>query len=276
MRGKVSGEQIAQIDNPDPFAPAVWRSPVHRTPEPLIWLIQLLRLLWRTVWFLIRHPLLDLVAGLVLLVGLNLGWPGLVGLAASTVAALVALRMLRPDWFTRFVATPARCQWRWWHYRRHWHAVLTVAGLAPAYRGRIVLPILVQVEAGDCTDRLLVRLVSGQSPAGFADQAEALAHGFRVLLCRVLSASPGAVILELVRRDALAEPMTALPIPIDPDLKALPVGCCEDGSPFRIRLSSTHLLIAGVTGAGKGSYLWSLVRAMLPLLSAGARPGVGV
>src|ERR1700678_4086952 len=103
MRGKVSGEQIAQIDNPDPFAPAVWRSPVHRTPEPLIWLVQLVRLLWRVVWFVIRHPLLDLAAGLVLLVWLNLGWPGLVGLAASAVAALIALRMLWPDRFTRFI-----------------------------------------------------------------------------------------------------------------------------------------------------------------------------
>jgi S-DNA-T family DNA segregation ATPase FtsK/SpoIIIE len=269
MRGKVSGEQIAQIDNPDPFAPAVWRSPVHRTPEPLIWLVQLVRLLARVAWFVIRHPLLDLVAGLFLLVWINLGWPGLVGLAASAVAALAALRMLRPDWFTRFIISPARCRWRWWYYRRHWHAVLTVAGLAPAYRGRTVLPILVGVEAGDCTDRLTVRLVSGQNPTQFADQADNLAHGFRVLLCRVCTTSPGAVILELVRRDALAEPMTALPIPADPDLKGLPVGRCEDGSPFRVRLAGTHLLIAGATGSGKGSYLWSLIRAMLPLLTAG-------
>jgi DNA segregation ATPase FtsK/SpoIIIE, S-DNA-T family len=269
MRGKVSGEQIAQIDNPDSFAPAVWRSPVHRTPEPLIWLIQLLRLLWRVTWFAIRHPLLDLVAGLILLVWLNLGWPGLAGLVGLVAAVLAGLRVWRPDWFTRFVATPLRCRWRWWYYRRHWHAVMTVAGLAPAYRGHTVVPVLASVEAGACTDRLTVRLVSGQSPTTFTDQAEALAHGFRVLLCRVLTTSPGAVILELVRRDALAEPMTALPIPIDPDLKALPVGRCEDGSAFRIRLSGTHLLIAGATGSGKGSYLWGLVRAMLPLLVAG-------
>jgi DNA segregation ATPase FtsK/SpoIIIE, S-DNA-T family len=269
MRGKVSGEQIAQIDNPDPFAPAVWRSPVHRTPEPLIWLIQLVRLLWRVVWFVIRHPLLDLAAGLILLVWLNLSWPGLAGLVGLVAAVLIGLRFWRPDWFTRFVVRPVRCKWRWLYYRRHWHAVMTVAGLAPAYRGRTVVPVLAEVEAGECTDRLLVRLVSGQSPANFADQVEALAHGFRVLLCRVLTTSPGAVILELVRHDALAEPMTALPIPIDPDLKALPVGRCEDGSAFCIRLAGTHLLIAGATGAGKGSYLWSLVRAMLPLLVSG-------
>ncbi len=88
------------------------------------------------------------------------------------------------------------------------------------------------------------------------------------MLCRVRTSHPGAVLLELVRRDALAEPMTALPIPAT-DLKALPVGRCEDGSLFLVRLHGTHLLIAGATGAGKGSYLWGLVRAMLPLLAAG-------
>jgi DNA segregation ATPase FtsK/SpoIIIE, S-DNA-T family len=221
MPGKVYGEQIAQVDNPDPFAPAVWRSPVHRTPEPLIWLVQLVRLAWRIAWFVIRHPLLDIVTAIVLLVWIDTGWPGVVGLAGGLMAVLVGLRVWRPDWFARFVARPVKCRWRWWCYRRHWHAVLTVAGLAPTYRGRTVLPVLVRVEAGTCTDLLMVRLVSGQSPTLFADQAEALAHGFGVLLCRVRTTAPGAVLLELVRRDALAEPMTALPIPADPDLRTL-------------------------------------------------------
>ena len=75
--------------------------------------------------------------------------------------------------------------------------------------------------------------------------------------------------LELVRRDALAEPMPALPIPEVTDLRALPVGRREDGAAFTIRLHGTHLLIAGATGAGKGSYLWGLVRAMLPAMAAG-------
>jgi len=29
----VTGEHFAQVDNPDPFASPVWRSPVHRTPR---------------------------------------------------------------------------------------------------------------------------------------------------------------------------------------------------------------------------------------------------
>ena len=40
----VMGEQLAQVDNRDPFAAPVWRSPVYRTPEPVIIVVQLLRL----------------------------------------------------------------------------------------------------------------------------------------------------------------------------------------------------------------------------------------
>ena len=75
---------------------------------------------------------------------------------------------------------------------------------------------------------------SGWSPASaaadFAARAENLAHGFGALLCRVRTARPGSVVLELVRRDALAAIIPALPIPARADLKALPVGRREDGT----------------------------------------------
>src|SRR6266851_3699867 len=61
----------------------------------------------------------------------------------------------------------------------------------------------------------------------------------------------------------------ALPIPAAANLRALPVSKREDGALFTLRLHGTHLLIAGATGAGKGSYLWCLVRAMLPAMAAG-------
>jgi S-DNA-T family DNA segregation ATPase FtsK/SpoIIIE len=265
----ITGEHLAQVDNPDPFASPVWRSPVYRTPEPVIWLVQLLRLLARVIWFAVRHPLTDAVLGLVAITWLRASWPGLAGLAGGVLAALVGLRLIRPAWFARLVSAPARNRWRWSFYRRHWHAVMTIARLAPAYRGRVVVPVLGKVTVTGCTDRVAVRLVSGQSPADFAARAEGIAHGFRARLCRVSSSAPGTVVLELVRRDALADPMPALPIPDRTDLRALPVGRREDGTPFAIRLQGTHLLIAGATGAGKGSYLWSLVRAMLPAMAAG-------
>jgi S-DNA-T family DNA segregation ATPase FtsK/SpoIIIE len=53
------------------------------------------------------------------------------------------------------------------------------------------------------------------------------------------------------------------------DLRALPVGRREDGTVWQVRLHGTHLLIAGSTGAGKGSILWGLVRALLGDMRAG-------
>jgi DNA segregation ATPase FtsK/SpoIIIE, S-DNA-T family len=130
----------------------------------------------------------------------------------------------------------------------------------PFYRGRIILPVLVKVTSTRYVDRVAVRLVSGQSPADVAKQADNLAHGFGAMLCRVRTARSGAVVLEFVRRDALAAIIPAQPIPDRPDLKALPVGRREDGLPWLVRLQGTHILLAGATGAGKASLLWGLVR----------------
>jgi S-DNA-T family DNA segregation ATPase FtsK/SpoIIIE len=270
MRGRVEGQQYAQVDNTDPFASPIWRSPVYRTPEWVIWLVQLLRLLVRLVWFLVRHPLLDMAAGTLLLAWHLAGWPGVIAALTSAAGALAVLRIVWPDRFARWVVVPARNRWRrWWWYRRRWQAVMTITKLAPLYQGRPTLPVLGKVQAGTAVDLVAVRLVSGQSPEAFADRTGELAHGFRVRSCRVRTGKPGTLVLELVRRDALAAVIPALPIPAVPDLKALPVGRQEDGGPFTIRLHGTHLLVAGSTGAGKGSYLWGLVRAMLPAMAAG-------
>jgi len=213
MRDHVPGEQYAQVDNADPFTAPVWRSPVYRTPEWVIWLVQLARLLIRVIWFLIRHPLLDVAAGIVVTTWAKAGWPGVVVLANVTIAALVTLRLARPDWYARLVTVPAKSRWRWWCYRRRWQPVMTIAGLAPTYRGRVTVPVLGKVQAGPCADLVTVRLVSGQSPKLFADRASELAHGFGVLSCRIRTAAPGMVVLEQVRRDALAAVIPALPNP---------------------------------------------------------------
>ena len=97
----VAGEQYAQVDNPDPFAPPVWRSPVYRTPEWVIWLVQLVRLLcgWSGSWsatrcWTWRRRSLVLAwwqAGLA-----RPGRPGGVSVGVAGRAAAVAAGLVRP------------------------------------------------------------------------------------------------------------------------------------------------------------------------------------
>jgi S-DNA-T family DNA segregation ATPase FtsK/SpoIIIE len=60
-----------------------------------------------------------------------------------------------------------------------------------------------------------------------------------------------------------------LPAPETVDLAAVPVGIREDGAPWTARLRGSHTLVAGATGAGKGSVLWSLIRGLGPTVRSG-------
>ena len=146
---------------------------------------------------------------------------------------------------------------------------MTIRPPRPGLRGRLLLPVLGKVTSTRYTDRVQAGIVSGQSAEDFARRAEALAHGFGALLCRVRSARLGRLVLEFVRRDALAVVIPALPISATANLKALAIGCREDGAPWLVRLHGTHLLVAGATGAGKGSVIWGLIRALVPALRGG-------
>lgn len=55
-------------------------------------------------------------------------------------------------------------------------------------------------------------------------------------------------------------------------LGPLPVGVTEDGATYRMTTLHDHILIAGVTGSGKGSALWSLLLGLAP----GVRQGTVV
>ncbi len=120
MRRVVTGDRIAQLRNPDPFAVPAWRSPVYRTPGWIIAVVQLGRGITALIRFTIRHPVIVLAAVSGALMWQALSWPGLAALAVSITAALAIWRWRFPHSFTRFIAAPARSRWRGWHYRRHW------------------------------------------------------------------------------------------------------------------------------------------------------------
>lgn len=71
--------------------------------------------------------------------------------------------------------------------------------------------------------------------------------------------------------DPLAPHVPLSPTDPDPDLYlGVQIGLLEDGSPWRVPLmGGFHTLVAGATGAGKGSVLWSIIRALEPMIADG-------
>jgi DNA segregation ATPase FtsK/SpoIIIE, S-DNA-T family len=229
MRKVITGDQVAQIRNPDPFAFPIWRAPVYRTLGWIVAIAQLGRFIGWLVRLIVRHPVVSLVLAVFGFTWSETGWLGVTLLVVWATVVLVCWRVAWPISFARRVATPARSQWRAGRYRRRWASVMTISGLAPWYQGRIILPVLGKVRSTVYVDRVQVRLVSGQSAAQVADVADNLAHGFGAILCRVRTARSGAVLLEFVRRDALAQVVPPAPIRPYPDLRALQVGRRENG-----------------------------------------------
>ncbi|MFC9976850.1 FtsK/SpoIIIE domain-containing protein [Spirillospora sp. NPDC127200] len=285
------GENVAVEAQTDPFAAPKWAPPVWHMPEVLVLLVNAVRVLVAVVVFCVRNIVpVSVTAGLAWL-GHAYGWhvPALlVGLAFVGLGAWAGT-----DWgsFLVHVGRPARARWRLVRvYRRDWQPVLVTAGLTRTHKRREYLPSIVRVRCGPTSDRVLVRMLKGQAPDAWEKVTPNLAHGFGAQLVRVRQGTvrrwswidgrpvprqvpkPGSVWLEFVRRDALAEPIPALPVESSAarvNLRAVEIGRTEEGAPWRLRLLGTHVLIAGATGAGKGSVLWSIIRAVLPLMLSG-------
>jgi S-DNA-T family DNA segregation ATPase FtsK/SpoIIIE len=163
--------------------------------------------------------------------------------------------------------------WRsFWAYGVRWRTAMMLSGLGGRFEGSEYLPRVVRVRAGRYCDRVTVRMVIGQHPADWARRLDALAHGFGARSCQVreLPRRPGYMQLVVGRLDPLGMVVRALPVPAVTDVGAVPVGRREDGTPWTLRLRGSHTLVAGTTGAGKGSVLWSLIRA----IAAAVRDGL--
>ncbi|GAA4899908.1 FtsK/SpoIIIE domain-containing protein [Streptomonospora salina] len=274
LRSSKAGATQVQPTAPVPAQTIRFSTPVVETPGIVVvagWVWRLLRLL---AVLPVRFPVAVATVAASALLAYLIGWFGLA--AAWTVADVALLVWWRrwPESFKTRVARRVLATWRWlWVYRRHWQPVLVVSGLAESYLERQFLPQIRGVTCSAWADRVRVKLVAGTAPAEFEQRVSELAHGFGAPSCRVEVRGPRDLVLEFPRRDMLAERIDALPVPDSPDgidLAALPVGRCEDGQPWNLRLHGTHVLTVGVTGAGKGSVLWSAIRAMTPAITAGS------
>ncbi|APE33468.1 hypothetical protein BOX37_05215 [Nocardia mangyaensis] len=117
-----------------------------------------------------------------------------------------------------------------------------------------------------------VQVVGGQKLSDWTSEEtrDKLAQYLGVAKVLVSQAGPGFVRVELRTVDTLA---TSVPAPdlasIGVDLESVPVGIREDGRTWLLRVLYAHILLAGATGSGKGSVLWSIIRGIGPAIQAG-------
>ncbi|HET8658163.1 MAG TPA: cell division protein FtsK [Micromonosporaceae bacterium] len=260
----VRGDQV-------PAAMLNVRTPILRLP---LWMV----VIWwcvkgciRLAGFYARHWYVTVPATVLGWLYLRYGWPG----PALTLGlpGLLCGVWAWSHWpsFLRLVGLPVWSRLRLWHYRRSWHPAMATACLALTFDGHIVLPVLRRVRCRPGVDELHVRMVTGQIPDDYAAVAERLAHTFGARSVKVIpSGRWDTVVLHAMRGDPLAVTVPALLVPELPELDRLPVGRCEDGTVYHLRLTGTQVLVVGATGSGKGSVLWSIVRA----LAGGVRAGL--
>ena len=210
-------------------------------------------------------------------------WVVLLGLTPAVACTVV--HGLAPVGYERWCAGPARrFGWRR-HVRRRWAGIAESCGLAhtvPSTRRRLdgardlehhtITPRLRRVRTRGHLLELTIRARAGQTVEDLDHAAPRIAStlaavGFRT---RPVSGagSGSSTIIELVMADALTTPADAA----EPD----PVAVCEDvrvgrrqgGGGWWLQLRGRHTLVAGCSGAGKGSVLWGICCGLSPAVRA--------
>ncbi|MEV4250796.1 FtsK/SpoIIIE domain-containing protein, partial [Streptosporangium canum] len=270
MFKKLPGDEAQQLVSTTPDTAVVFRPAVVRTPAFItivIFVGRLLSALVRLVW---RHPIASTVTAVPCALGWLYGWQWSAALVALVLISLTAWVLADRPSFLRLVGWRLLAWWRLvWIYRRHWQPVMIISGLGRHLRGRDYLPHLVSVSCTSWADLVTVKMLTGQAVTDWSDRIEHLAHGFGATSCRVTVSRPGRLLLAFPRRDPLAVPLPALSIPSTPSVGPVEIGKREDGTPWRLKVHGTHVLVAGATGAGKGSIIWSTIRGLLPAVRAG-------
>ncbi|WP_019806713.1 FtsK/SpoIIIE domain-containing protein [Saccharomonospora halophila] len=230
-----------------------------------------------TARFIGRHPR---STGSVVVLESAVLWAGYQAvLVAAGVAVLAGAswRLLDQPTFDRFAGRLLRAWWRrWLIYQRQWERIVFSCSLTTAdHRGEALTPKLLRVRSNWVWDSLHIRMAKGQQPEDFEQALDRLTNAYRARAGNIRQLKPGRIALDLQRREPFDEMTVPLPeladAPESVDLGTLTIGRDEYGRKFALDLltKDLHLLLGGETGAGKGSWLWSLLRTLAPLIRAG-------
>ncbi|MFI7670822.1 FtsK/SpoIIIE domain-containing protein [Nocardia sp. NPDC049526] len=117
-----------------------------------------------------------------------------------------------------------------------------------------------------------VLMLGGQSLSDWNkdEVLDQFATYLRVPRVTALSPEPSWVRLQVRVFDTLAAPTTVSEVVHNGvDLEAVPVGVTENFDTWRLRVLYSHILLAGATGSGKGSVLWSILAGIGPSIRDG-------